>query len=302
MSSEDFGIQAISVNGSGFAGVRGQSREMARTINSEGSDGTVFETLHTLSKSAQVASYDTVAAKTMLSAMGSSGTAPFPFVKLNGSTGLIMYCGRSASLAPGYDTGSYHLSRTALNGVITMERLAWGGIGQDALLSCKAFYTSTDGTTDPVSLSTTIAVGSLPTPANTEAYVLSALTLDGVSIGPVNSCEIDIGHKFEYQYLAGLPYPTNTRGAGPNGRAELRLMADINGIELPDLGTGSVSAVFTARASGGTLGSSTLTFTFNGPWTIQQNEQGSNAGPMSGRFEVRPKWNGTTNPLTWVFT
>ncbi len=300
MSSAVFGIQAIKVNGTAFIGGRGQSLDRGRQILSAGFDGQVFETLHTAIQTKPVMEFETAAIKTMITALGTSGTTAFPLVVLDGAAGIVMYCGRSAVDLPGYDASSIHVSRTALNGVLVMERLSWS-LGQPAVMHLKAFLTSTDGTTDPITTATNVALASLPAAANTEAYALSALTINGTSLGPVNSMELTVGHKFDFDYLTGLPYPTLVSGAGARGPAEIRMSVDMDDISLGE-GTGSVSAVFTNLANGGTLGSSTVTATMNGPWSLEDGFQGQFQGPMTRRLTVRPKFAGATNPFTWATT
>ena len=300
MSSAVFGIQAVAINGTAYIGVRGQSLDRGRQIFSAGFDGQVFETMHTAIQTKPMIEFDTAAIKTMITALGTSGTTSFPLVVLDNAAGIVMYCGRSAVNLPGYDATAIHVSRTALHGVVVMERLSWS-LGQPAIMHLKAFLTSADGTTDPITTSTSVALATLPAAANTEAYALSALTVNGTSLGPVNSMEVTVGHKFDFDYLTGLPYPTLVSGAGARGPAEIRLTADIDDISLAE-GTGSVSAVFTNLANGGTLGSSTVTCTMNGPWALEDGIQGQFQGPVTRRMTVRPKFAGSTNPFTWATT
>src|SRR4051812_46312744 len=116
-----FGIQAVKINNAFFAGVRGTALNRGRTFFSDGSDGAVHETMHSIVQSKPVIEFQTVAMKTMLAALGTSGTSDFPFVALDDSNGIIMYGAKAAALAPGYDATSVHVSRTALHGVLVME-------------------------------------------------------------------------------------------------------------------------------------------------------------------------------------
>jgi hypothetical protein len=300
MSNTAFAIQAVSINASTFAGVKGQQIDGGQTVLSGGYDGTVQETLQTIISRRRSFEWDTVQCKTMLTALGTSGSSPFPCIALDGSNGLVMYGGRSAVSLPGYSASAIHISRTALNGVVVMERMSWAQ-DQEAVMHCKAFVLSADGTTDPVTAATTVAFATLPNPQNTQVYVLSALTANGVSLGTVRSMDLSIGHKFDYDMTTGLPYPLMVSGAGPKGPAEIRLTADITDCSQAE-GTGSVSCVFTALAAGGTLGSSTITFTFQSPWTLEDAISGSKGGPMTRKFTARPTFGGSTYALTWVST
>ncbi len=287
-----FGIQAVKLNGTAYAGVRGTQFDRARQVYSDGSDGTVHETHHAVIQAKPTAEFTSVAMKTLLTALGTSGSTEFPLVALNGSTGAVMYGAKAASNAPGYSASAVHVSKTGLNGVVVMESVRWS-LGQPAEMGCRILFKSTDGTTDPITTA-------LPTQStNTEAFSLTALTLNGSTVDTVASCEITVDHKFEQSFSTGLPYPLDVFGAGPNGRASIRLTAEIMDLAASE-GSGAVSAVFTSLANGGTLGANTVTFTFNGAWTLEESISGGNGGPMAHRMIVRPYYNGSTKPLTWA--
>jgi hypothetical protein len=188
------------------------------------------------------------------------------------------------------------VSKTALNGVVVMESVKWS-LGQAAEMSCRGLFTSTNGTTDPV---TTATNNALPTQSvNTEAFTLSALTLNGSAVDSCESVELTVDHKFDQDFSTGLPYPLDVNGAGAKGRASIRLVADIRDVAATE-GTGSVSLVFTNLANGGTLGANTVTFTLNGPWALEDSISGGNSAAMSKRITVRPSLAGATKPLTWA--
>ncbi len=291
-----YAIQAVKVNNTAYAGVVGTQFDRARQFLSEGSDGTVHETHHAVIQAKPVVEFTTVAMKTMLSALGTSGTADFPLVALDGVNGIVMYGAKAAANAPGYNASAVHMTKTALNGVVVMEGVKWS-LGSAAQMMLKGFLISSNGTTDPVSTATTAA---LPTQStNAEAFTLSAVTLNGNALDSVESVELTVDHKFDQDFSTGLPYPIMYKGAGPNGRAAIRLAVDARDVELSE-GTGAVSVVFTNLAQGGTLGANTVTFTFNGPWSLEETIQGGNGSPMTKRLVTRPYYNGTTKPLTWA--
>ncbi len=115
----------------------------------------------------------------------------------------------------------------------------------------------------------------------------------------MESVELTVDHKLDCDYSTGLPYPLDVNGAGARGRASIRLSADIRDVGLTE-GTGAVSLVFTNLANGGTLGANTVTFTLNGPWSLEDNITGGNGSPMTKRITVRPSLAGVTKPLTWA--
>ncbi len=203
---------------------------------------------------------------------------------------------KAASNAPGYSASSVHVTKTGLNGVVVMESVKWG-LGQAAEMSLRALFKSTDGTTDPITTATNVA---LPTQStNTEAFTLSAMTLNGSTVDSCESVELTVDHKFDQSFSTGLPYPLDIFGAGPNGRASIRLNADIRDVGFAE-GSGAVSLVFTNLANGGTLGANTVTLTLTGGWALEENITGGNSGAMTKRMVVRPYYNGSTKPLTWA--
>lgn len=291
-----FGIQGVYVNNTQYVGVRGTQFDRGRQFYSDGSDGTVHETHHAIIQARSQAEFTTVAMKTMIAALGTSGTTEFPLVALDTTNGLVMYGAKAATTAPGYDSSSVHMTKTCLNGVVVMESVKWS-LGNPAEMMLRALFMSTSGSTDPITTGTSAA---LPTQAhNTEAFTLSALTINGVAQDTCESVEITVDHKFTQDFSTGLPYPIFVSGAGPNGRASIRMTADVRNVSATE-GTGAVSAVFTNLANGGTLGANTVTFTFNGPWSLEDTITGGNASPMTKRLVVRPSYNGSTKPLTWA--
>lgn len=293
-----YGLQAVSVNGAQFFGCRGHVLDLGNKIESEGSDGTVFEQYHTMLQRPSVASWSTIACKQMMTALGTSGTAQIPFVALDGANGLVLVHAKASPSAPGYSASAVHHSSTGLNGVIVMESFKWS-LGSFAVMAMKGYPISTNGTTAALAISDTAA---LPTQSSSQqGYSLSALTLNGVAAASVSSVSITIGHKFDFDFLAGCPYPTAVTGAGPKGRAEIRMEAEIRDVSQTE-GSGTCSAVFTNNVQGGTFGASTITHTFNAAWALKDSDSAANTSPSATKLVVRPLWNGSTNPYTWAIT
>jgi len=294
-----YGLQALSLNGSALVGVRGNVLQRQNKIDSDGADGTMSETYHTMLQRASVATWDTIAAKVMLTACGASSlTVPIPFAALNGTTGAVLAYALANNQGPGYAAGSVHETRTALNGVAVMESFKWT-LGSFATMGMKLYPISLNGTSDPLTQTDTAA---LPAQSfNQQGYTLTGLTLDGVSVINCNSLSLNVDHKFDFDWLLGCPYPTAVTGGGPKGRIGIRLEAEVRDVSVPE-GVGAVSAVFTAAAQGGTLGSSTITWTLNAGWTLEDSVQSPLSSPSSKKLIIRPVADSTHSALSWAVT
>lgn len=293
-----YGIRGVKLNNTTYIGVRGYMFDRKRQFHSAGYDGNVLETHHSIIQTKNDAEITTLAMKTMISALGTSGTSQFPFLALDGVNGAVLYGAAAAANAPGYNASAVHTTKTCLNGVVVMEGVKWT-LGQPAEMSLRTLFTATSGSTDPIVTATNAA---LPADSsNSEAFTLSALTVNGVSLTTVESLEISVAHKWEHDFTTGLPFPTTLRPAGANGQAEIRMNVSVRDVSLAE-GTGSVSAVFTSLAQGGTLGASTVTFTFQGNYAAEEQMQGQHASPMTKSMVVRPRWDGVNLPLLWAVT
>lgn len=289
-----FGITAISLNGTQYSGIRGYQFDPGLEVNSEGSDGTVYETYHVVTATKPMAEFTTFSLKTMITALNDS--SDLPLEALNGSTGLVMYGQKYLSGSPGFNASSVHASRTAANGVIYMTGIRWSR-GQKAEMALRAMFKSTNGTTDPVTAAVNAALPTQPIP--TEGFTLSALTINGSTITTVNSIDIAIDPRMEFEYTTGLPHPTDISAAGVNGKLAITLRADVGDIDLGS-GTGSVSAVFTKYAQGGGLDADTVTLTCNANWTSEEGLSGDNGQPMSRTLVTRTRYAGSTRPFAWA--
>ncbi len=289
-----FGIQQIKLNNVLYPGMKGYQLDRGVEVNSEGSDGTVYETTHHVVRRKPMATLSTLSLKAMIAALA-DGT-DFPVVALDAANGLILYGAKQASNAVGYNSSSVHETRTALRGLVYMAGLRWS-LGSPAEMELKALFTSSDGTTEPITVSSVAALPTAPTPDF--GFALSALTINGSAIGAVDSLDISIDPHFDFDYSAGLPEPMAIIGAGSNGKLAITLKAEVGDLDL-GAGTGSVSAVFKRYAIGGGFGTDTVTLTFNTPWSIEEQVGGENGRPMRKSLLCRTRHNGTTKPLTWA--
>lgn len=292
-----FAIQCVELNGTQMPGTVGQQINRGRRIESDGSDGTVHQTLHHIMQTEPMAELSSLALKSWITAL-TGASAKVPMVALNGSTGLSMYAAKSAAAAPGYAGGTTHLRRRAANGLVFAEGIRWAQ-GQYASLNLRALFRSTAGGTDPFGADTLVALPTQPVP--TEKFVLSALVLNALSFPDVTDLEIAIDPKFAHDYDSGLPYPVDIVGAGARGHLEVVLRATVGAIDAAE-GTGSVSAVFTKVAQGATLGAETVTLTLNSPWTIEETRSDTQGQYCTRQLVARTRFDGTNEVLAWGTT
>lgn len=289
-----FSIQQFKLNNTLYPGASGYQLDRGVEVRSEGSDGTIYETTHQILRRKPAAEISTLSMKTLISAL--TGGLEFPYLALDATNGLIMYGARQAANAPGYNSSSVHESRTALRGVVWMSGVRWS-LGSPAEMMLSGMFTSSDGTTEAVTESHVVALPTLPTPDF--GFILSALTVGGSAITAVNSVELSIDPRFDFDHSAGLPEPTSINGAGSNGRLAITAKIDVGDIDL-GAGTGACSIAFKALANGGGLGTDTVTFTLNSAWSQEENFGGRNSQPMGKPLMVRTRHNGSTRPLTWA--
>jgi hypothetical protein len=287
-----FGIQQFSLNGTAYPGAKGYTIDRGVEVRSEGSDGTVYETAHHVMRRRPTAEITTLSLKTIISAL--ADTTDFPNLALNGSTGLVMYGARQIANQVGYSASSVHETRTGLNGVIYLAGIRWS-LGQPAEAMLKALFKSTDGETQALSESSAAALLTAPVPDF--GFGLYTLTLNGSTIVAVDSLEVAIDPRFDFDYSRGLPEPTSIIGAGSNGKLSITLKAELGDIDL-GAGTGSCVVVFKRYAIGGGFGTDTVTLTFNAAWSIEENLGGENGRTMRKGLLVRTRFASSTKPLT----
>ena len=289
-----FGIQAIDLNGTQYSGIRGYQLDFGKQVESEGSDGTVYETLHNILQAKPMADLTTLAAKTMLAAL--NGSTDLPMLALNGTTGLKMYGAKVASNSPAYASGSVHRMRNAISGLIYCSGLKWSFPGY-LEMSLKAMFKSSAGGTDPV----TTSLVALPTqPVPVEKLTLSTLTIGGSALTNVKSVDISIDPKFDYDYSTGLPFPIDISGAGVKGHLAVKMEVDADEMDVGE-GTGACSAVFAsvlANAAG--IGATGLTATLNGAWGTEEGFGGQQGSGVGRRLVVRSVFASAVKPFTWA--
>jgi len=286
-----FAIQQIRFNGTLYPGIAGFQVNPGQEVNSDQLDGTVHETAHHGVETAPVAEMTTRNLGFLSTLDGSTDAWLKAF---DGSNGLELIGGKASSQAPGFQAGSVHLSRKGIRGILLATALSWSKKGK-AELTLKGMFVSADGTTAALAPSA-IALPTQPTPDF--GYKLTALTINGSAIPAVDSVNITCDPRAEFEYQAGLPEPVDVLMAGVNGAVQWRMSATVGDCDL-GAGSGAVAAVFTRLANGGGMGSNTVTVTFNTNWTIEEGVGGSAGSSMTRQLIVRPRYNGTTKPVTW---
>jgi hypothetical protein len=294
-----YGIQQVQLNGGTlYPGFSGEQVLRGRDVNTDATDGVQYETMQHVMTIAPSAEMTNLNLAVLIGILGTSGTNGVPIMLLDGTNGFVMVGGLAAN-GGGYQTGSVHVARTSLNGLVYLSSVRWSP-KQKAEFALKGmFWGNGDGLTDPI-VSSLVALPSQPVPNN--GFALSALTINGVSVVSVNSIELSFDPKFEFEYTTGLPVPVGITGAGARGALSCRLKADIGDCAITD-GTGSVSLSFKQYANGGGFQGSghTLTFTLNANYSFEDQVGGSSpSAPMAKSMTVIPIWNGTTLPVTWV--
>jgi hypothetical protein len=292
-----FAIQQIKFNNTLYPGIAGWSFDPGNNISSDAPDSTVHETAHHLMETAPTAEMTT---RDLGFLAVLDGSTDIWQKAMDGTNGLQLIGGKAAANAPGYQSGSVHVARAGLRGSMFGTGISWSKGGK-AELGLRAMMFSADGSTASI-VTTAVALPTLPVPDF--GWKLSALNINAASIGAVESVGITVDPKAAFDYLAGLPEPTDIMMAGVNGPAVWRLAASVGDCDLGS-GTGAVSAVFRRLAIGGGFSgatNSTLTVTLNSNWSIEEGLSGQTGSPMARSLMVRPRYNGTTKPVTWAFS
>lgn len=293
-----FAVQQTRFNNVLYPGISGWSHDPGDNISSDQLDGTVQESAHHHMQTGPTADL-TTRDLGFLSVL--NGSTDIWQKAMDGTNGLVLIGGKANANAPGYQGGSVHLARTGLRGSLLGTGINWSRGGK-AELALRGMMISADGTTPAVD-PTAIALPAAPVPDF--GWVVSALTLDGDSIGSAESVGVTVDPKAAFDYFDGLPEPTDVLMAGVNGAAVWRLAASIGDCDLGGNGTGAVSVVYRRLATGGgfsVAANSTLTITFNSAWSVEAGVGGQVGSPMSRSMIVRPRQNGATKPVTWAFT
>lgn len=290
-----YGRAYTSINGTAIKSCR--SRGVDRRIKpfSAGLDGTLHQTMHNGIRTAPKIDFTTLDIGSILALLTN---VECPMVALNGTTGLAMIWPKGNAAGPGDAAGSIHRSETMLAGSVYLDGISWSP-GDAAEATCQALGINATGATDPVTTANNAAVPTAVYPD--AAYVLTAFTVNGVSITELSRFDLRVAHGARNDdeancYLHGKPHPTQILHPGAGGQIAYEL-----GFETGDLGAtvalGNIVATFTPLAPGaiGTTGTpKTLTMV---PGLLI--EAGPTDGTPSRRgYRALLKHDGTNRPVT----
>lgn len=287
-----YAIQQVRINNSYAPGMSGYQLDRAPEVNSDGSDGTLFETVHHVMANKPKADLSWFDLEGLVDRFTAS--ADCPILTLDGTNGLELWGARAATGMPGFAAGSVHSRRQYKRGVIALSSVRWSR-DEKAVANLTGLFISADGTA--ACLDETDATAQPTVPVPDFGYALTALTIAGDTITAVSSCELTIEHRLEHEFSAGLPEPIAVLGAPIKGKLAITLKADIGHLDLGG-GTGATSLVFKKYAGNGGFAAKTVTFTVNGGWAVTEQEGGENGQGMSRQLLVRATYDGVNRPLT----
>lgn len=294
-----YAVQAITLNGSQYSGVVGESSDRQRKIRKDASDGTVHRTLVSAIRTAPKADLRTLALLTMLPVLNDS--TDIPCKALNGSTGLVLWGGKADTTKPGYNASGVHRRRTGISGLLCADSISWSP-GNAAEMAMSAYFIGATGSTDPLADSDAGTLPSLPVPA--EALVLTALTRGGSPITDISGFTVNIDHKCTNEkdpecYSAGLPHPVSILTGGVNDAVDITLDLESTNLSLAESAGETWVATYTKLAQGGTIGSTGVILTFSNVYGHDLAEGGNYPGKAK-KTSGETRFDGTNKPFAWT--
>lgn len=289
-----FAFDLVRFNGTVLGGIRSPSYQRREKRAPIGTDGTLHQTGNGVIRAAPMASFGTIAVRTLAGILDGSTDAPMK--AMNGSTGLELIGAALNTAAPGYSASSIHASRLAASGQLCLSGMSWSP-GDVLEAQCDGYAIAAAGGTDPF-VASSIALPTLPT--NQEQLVLSSLIIGGLTILRASSWNLSIAHHCENQdescYNTGLPFPIQLMQAGVGGQTEFRMEADILDLTGSITSSGTAVAVFTQiNHLGVGLDTETLTVTLA---NCLIREEGISGRPGGRKIIADATFNGSTKPLT----
>jgi len=207
----------VKINGTALPGTVNGTFDERENDNLREDDGQLHVTSAAVQRCAPMASWTTVALRSLFTVLGTGDEVPFAV--LDGVNGLDML-GAEGDTAPGLLAGTTHARRRFVSGLVMLDKISWrsGGLAE---ASCSAFAQAAAGGTDPVTRALTTA----PTiPLNTERLVLSGATINGAhALRKLQSLDVDLAHQVENNdpsqscYDGGLPFPVVLKQPGAGG-------------------------------------------------------------------------------------
>lgn len=290
-----YGLQAVTIDATVLTGIKSYNFDRREKSLDANNDGTVHRTMHAVKRAAPKVDFSTVACKSLIALLNGSLDAPM----LNLATGAAFVFALQSATVPGY--GGTHRGISMAKGQVYLTGFKWSPSGDGLEAAATCFGLSADGTTDPVALTTP----SLPTVTPVEVFTLTSMTLGGQPVTKCQSFDLSIDPKADNGvedvcYDLGLPFPKIMAVAGAAGPIEIDATIETLDQAVAPSATGTLVAVFTQYAFGGTLGTATITLTINASMIREASRVGGR--PSTRRFRIMARHDGTNRPLTLATT
>ena len=286
-----YGLQAVTIDSTVLTGIKSYNFDRRERTLSADTDGTLHRTFHAVKRAAPKVDFSTVAVESLIALLTGSLDAPMREI----ASAVDFAFAQQATAGPGY--GGTHRGVRLAKGHVYLTGLKWSPGGDGLEAACSVFGLSADGTTDPVALITP----TLPVVTPSEVFTLTSLTLGGQPVTKCQNLDFTIDPKAENNvedvcYDLGLPFPKLMAVAGAAGPIEVDAMVETLDQGVAPASTGTLVAVFTQYAFGGTLAVNTVTVTINASMIREETRVGGR--PSARRFKVFARHDGTNRPLT----
>jgi len=199
--TEKYSIGAVNLNDTVdvlIKAITESTLDLGPELRREPTSGEVYPRFISLGAGNPVASFGTYGIVTGLDNIGLTG------LDIAGlATGLELYCYKHTEGGTRYAT-SVHRTFTAAAGIVVPQSLSVDHQG-DCVLRYQATPTSSDGTTHPLAINDVVA---LPMLADDERFTLGPVTIGAISIGQMQSLNIDFQVAVVPEGADSNPYPT----------------------------------------------------------------------------------------------
>ncbi len=294
-----FAFNVVKLNGSVVTGIEAPTYDRREERLIAGNDGALHNTTATVIRAAPKASFVTVAVRALMVLLGTGDEVPY--VAMNGTTGLEIIGAKRGTDGVGYAGGSVHSSRQGGAGAVFLSSLSWRPRAP-MTASVDAFWTSSAGGTDPITVSAVVALPTLG--LNQEQVGLFSITIN--SVDWTTKCagiDVTIDHRAENNvdptcFSAGLPFPVQLTGIGPNGHSNVTCTIDTEDLDTV-VGNGAViitGKVYTHLGVG--FGSTGITVTINGVMAREETIPGENGNTAKRRIIITGTYDGANKPIT----
>jgi hypothetical protein len=235
--------------------------------------------------------FSTPAIATALAAIGPMGGA------LTAAAPLVLYA-QKRTAGGTRATGSVHQSYTVAPGIVIPNRLSCdhGGIAQ---LSYSYAAVSTDGATEPVTISATAALADLP--KTDDHFGLGAVTIGGSTLASKTNVSVDFGVRLTVSGSDGDIWPTIVTIEVVEALITIATLdMTLASIGLDGLAAthANTSIVFRKREVGGTFADDGhVTLTAAGLAVVNDRLRGAMGSPASGVVALHCTFDGTNSPI-----